>query len=129
MLMILNGGIRMIITREKILEERCENYRTVIEDLCRRTSLNIITEVRNYYIHGNLSANDARYLLRACNVEESVKSEKLPVGVLPREKWDKKRSNELLNGIWGYIAAGKLPPIEWLEEYTEILGRMEKTNE
>lgn len=119
----------MIITREKILEERCKKYRAVIEDLCRRNGLTVFTEVRDYYIDGKLSVNDARYLCRACNVEESVKSEKLPVGVLPREKWDKKRSDELLNGIWGYIAAGKLPPIEWLEEYTEILGRMEKTNE
>lgn len=119
----------MCISKGQILEERCNNYRTVIEDLCRRTSLSIFTEVRDYYIHGNLSVNDARYLLRACNVEESVKSEKPPVGVLPREKWDKKRSDELLNGIRDYIAAGKLPPIEWLEEHIEILGRMEKTNE
>ena len=126
---MLNGGIKMIITREKILEERCNNYRTVIEDLCRRNGLSIFTEVRNYYIHDNLSDNDARYLLRACDVEESVKSEKPPVGVLPREKWDKKRQDELMNGIYNCIAVNKLPPLEWLEELIEILDRMEKTNE
>ena len=51
------------------------------------------------------------------------------LGVLPREKWDKKRQDELMNGIYNYIAVDKLPPLEWLEELIEILGRMEKTNE
>lgn len=27
------------------------------------------------------------------------------------------------------ITVDKLPPLEWLEELIEILGRMEKTNE
>lgn len=99
----------MIITREKILEERCNNYRTVIEDLCRRNGLTVFTEVIDYYINGNLSINDARYLCRACDFEDSIdfdKAEKSPVGVLPREKRD-----------------------QWFEELIEILGRMEKTNE
>ena len=34
-----------------------------------------------------------------------------------------------MNGIYNYITVDKLPPLEWLEELTEILGRMEKTNE
>lgn len=122
----------MIITREKILEERCKKYRTVIEDLCRRNGLTVFTEVRDYYIDGILSINDARYLCRACDIEDSIdfdKAEKPPVGVLPREKWDKKRQDELMNGIYNYIAVDKLPPLEWLEELIEILGRMEKTNE
>lgn len=122
----------MCINREEILEERCKNYRTVIEDLCRRNGLGIFTEVRNYYIHDNLSDNDARYLLRACDFEDSIafdKAEKPPVGVLPREKWDKKRQDELMNGIYNCIAVDKLPPLEWLEELIEILDRMEKTNE
>lgn len=83
----------MFITREKILEERCNNYRTVIEDLCRRNGLTVFTEVIDYYIDGKLSVNDARYLVGACDVEDSIdfdKAEKPPVGVLPREKWDKK---------------------------------------
>lgn len=116
----------MSINRERILEERCKNYRTVIEDLCRRTGLSIVTEVRNYYINNNLSNNDATYLLRACDIEDSIasdKAEKPPVGVLPREKWDKKRQDELINGICNYIAADKLPPLEWLEELIEISGR------
>lgn len=121
----------MNTNRERILEERCKNYRTVFEDLCSRNGLTVFTEVRNYYINGNLSINDARYLCRACDIEDSIafdKSEKPPVGVLPREKWDKKRQDELINGLYNYIAVDKLPPLEWLEELIEILGRMEKTN-
>ena len=46
-----------------------------------------------------------------------------------REKWDKKRQDDLINGIYNYIAVDKLPPLEWLEELIEILSRMEKANE
>lgn len=123
----------MNINRERILEERCKNYRTVIEDLCRRNGLTVFTEVRDYYINGNLSINDARYLCRACDFEDSIdfgKAEKPPVGALPREKWDKKRQDELMNAIYNYIAVNKLQPSKSLEELIEILGRMwRKTNE
>lgn len=123
----------MNINRERILEERCKNYRTVIEDLCRRNGLTVFTEVRDYYINGNLSINDARYLCRACDFEDSIdfdKAEKSTVGVLHREKRDKKRQDELMNAIYNYIAVNKLPPSKSLEELIEILGRMwRKTNE
>lgn len=123
----------MNTNRERILEERCKNYRTVFEDLCSRNGLTVFTEVRNYYINGNLSINDARYLCRACDIEDSIvfdKAEKSPVGALPREKWDKKRQDELMNAIYSYIAVNKLPPSKLLEELIEILGRMwRKTNE
>lgn len=123
----------MNTNRERILEERCKNYRTVFEDLCSRNGLTVFTEVRNYYINGNLSINDARYLCRACDIEDSIvfdKAEKSPVVALPREKWDKKRQDELMNAIYSYIAVNKLPPSKLLEELIEILGRMwRKTNE
>lgn len=122
----------MIITREKILEERCNNYRNMFKDLCETYKLDRCKIVNDYNMKGFLTVNDARYLVGLCDIEDSNafdKAEKAMVGVLPREKWDKKRSDDLLNGIRDYIAAGKLPPIEWLEEHIEISGRMEKTNE
>lgn len=122
----------MFITREKILEERCNNYRNMFKDLCETYKLNRYEIASNYNMKGFLTINDARYLCRACDVKDSIdfdKAEKPPVGVLPREKWDKKRQDELMNGIYNYIAVDKLPPLEWLEELIEILGRMEKTNE
>lgn len=122
----------MIITREKILEERCNNYRNMFKDLCGTYKLNRYEIASNYNMKGFLTINDARYLVGACDVEDSIdfdKAEKSLVGVLPREKWDKKRQDELMNGIYNYIAVDKLPPLEWLEELIEILGRMEKTNE
>lgn len=122
----------MIITREKILEERCNNYRNMFKDLCETYKLNMYEIASDYNWKGFLTINDARYLVGACDVEGSIdfdKAEKPPVGVLPREKWDKKRQDELMNGIYNCIAVDKLPPLEWLEELIEILGRMEKTNE
>ena len=122
----------MIITREKILEERCNNYRNMFKDLCETYKLDMHEIASDYNLKGFLTINDARYLVGLYDVEASIdfgKAEKPPVGVLPREKWDKKRQDELMNGIYNYIAVDKLPPLEWLEELIEILGRMEKTNE
>lgn len=123
----------MIISREKILEERCNNYRNMFKDLCETYKLDRYEIASDYNMKGFLTINDTRYLVGLCgDIEDSSatdKSTKPPVVVLPREKWDKKRSDDLLNGIRDYIAAGKLPPIEWLEEHIEISGRMEKTNE
>ncbi len=122
----------MSISREKILEERCNNYRNMFKDLCETYKLDRYKIACDYNMAGFLTVNDTRYLVGLCDFEDSIvfdKAEKPPVGVLPREKWDKKRSDDLLNGIRDYIAAGKLPPIEWLEEHIEISGRMEKTNE
>lgn len=78
----------MIITREKILEERCNNYRNMFKDLCETYKLNRYEIASNYNMKGFLTINDARYLCRACDVEDSIdfdKAEKPPVGVLPRE--------------------------------------------
>lgn len=122
----------MSISREKILEERCNNYRNMFKDLCETYKLDRYKIAGDYNMAGFLTVNDTRYLVGLCDIEDSNafdKAEKAMVGVLPREKWDKKRSDELLNGIRDCIAAGKLPPIEWLEEHIEISGRMEKTNE
>ena len=122
----------MSISREKILEERCNNYRNMFKDLCETYKLDRYKIAGDYNMAGFLTVNDTRYLVGLCDIEDSNafdKAEKAMVGVLPREKWDKKRSDDLLNGIRDYIAAGKLPPIEWLEEHIEISGRMEKTNE
>ena len=122
----------MNISKGQILEERCNNYRNMFKDLCETYKLDRYKIASDYNEAGFLTVNDARYLVGLCDIEDSNafnKAEKSPVAVLPREKWDKKRSDELLNGIRDYIAAGKLPPIEWLEEHIEILGRMEKTNE
>ncbi len=116
----------MSISREK-------NFRRdMFKDLCETYKLDRYKIAGDYNMAGFLTVNDTRYLIGLCDIEDSNafdKAEKAMVGVLPREKWDKKRLDDLLNGIRDYIAAGKLPPIEWLEEHIEISGRMEKTNE
>lgn len=80
----------MIITREKILEERCNNYRNMFKDLCETYKLDMHEIASDYNLKGFLTINDTRYLVGLCDVEDSIdfgKAEKPPVGVLPREKW------------------------------------------
>ena len=49
---------------------------------------------------------------------------KPPLGVMPRDIWDRKRQEELAEAMARYLEAGKRTPKEWLEEYNEISDLM-----
>lgn len=57
------------------------------------------------------------------------KPKKPPLGVMPRDTWDKKRKNDLRDAIERYICYGKFIPTEWIQEYNEICDRQEKESE
>lgn len=51
---------------------------------------------------------------------------KPPLGVMPRDIWDRKRQEELAEAMARYLEAGMKIPTEWLEEYNEISDRWEE---
>lgn len=116
--------------KEDILEQRCSNYRTVIRSMCNYNDHKLTDLVGEYLEKHILTANDARYIMGLCNIEDSVGNvKKPPLGVMPRDAWDRKRQEELSEAMCRYIAVDKKIPKEWLEEYIEISNRQEKENE
>ena len=53
---------------------------------------------------------------------------KPPLGVTPRDMWDRKRQEELAAAMERYLEADEKIPKEWLDEYKEISDRQEKEN-
>ena len=51
---------------------------------------------------------------------------KPPLGVMPRDIWDRKRQEELAEAMARYLEAGMKIPTEWIEEYNEISDRWEE---
>ncbi len=47
----------------------------------------------------------------------------VPLGVMPRHLWEKKREQELLDAINRYLYSGLKVKPEWFEEYNELVGR------
>ncbi len=54
-----------------------------------------------------------------------VTSNKPRTGIMPRYIWDYKRLNNLLDAINRYIEANLEIPLEWIEEYNELIIRYE----
>lgn len=61
----------------------------------------------------------------SCTYRPQIISKKPPLGVVPRDIWDRKRQEELAEAMGRYMEAGKRIPKEWLEEYNEISARWE----
>lgn len=53
---------------------------------------------------------------------------KPPLGVSPKDMWDRKRREDLAAAMDRYLEAGKKIPKEWLEEYNEIGNEQEKVD-
>ena len=51
---------------------------------------------------------------------------KLPLGVIPKNMWKKQRLKELRDVIDMYLEANQRVPIEWIEEYNELLEDIRK---
>lgn len=50
---------------------------------------------------------------------------KPPLGVMPRDIWNRKRQKELADAMQRYLEAGKSIPREWIDEYNELSDREE----
>jgi hypothetical protein len=53
-------------------------------------------------------------------VNEGIKP-KPPLGIMPRNIWNLKRIDDLNNAINRYYEAGFKVPMEWLEEYNDLI--------
>ena len=62
-------------------------------------------------------------VLKEDNMERPVK---LPLGVIPKNMWKKQRLKELRDVIDRYLEANQRVPIEWIEEYNELLEDIRK---
>ena len=51
---------------------------------------------------------------------------KLPLGVIPKNMWKKQRLKELRDVVDRYLEANQRVPIEWIEEYNELLEDIRK---
>lgn len=54
---------------------------------------------------------------------------KPPLGVTPREIWDKQRQKDLADAMVRYLEAGMKIPAEWIEEYNEINDGLKEVKE
>ncbi len=48
---------------------------------------------------------------------------KPPLGILHRKLWEEKRLDELCQAIFRYMQAELKIPVEWIQEYNELLVR------
>jgi hypothetical protein len=51
-------------------------------------------------------------------------ADKPPLGIMPRHIWESKRILELICTFDRYLNANYPLPIEWVEEYNYLLGRL-----
>lgn len=117
------------MSREEMLKLRCDAYRTMIRSICDYNDDKLKELIGKYLVNDVLAANDARYLMGICDIEETIKTvNKPPLGVTPRDMWDRKRQEELAAAMERYLEAGEKIPKEWLDEYNEISDRLEKEN-
>ncbi len=49
-----------------------------------------------------------------------------PLGIIPKNMWKKQRLKELRDTIDRYLEANQRVPIEWIEEYNELLEDIRK---
>jgi hypothetical protein len=50
----------------------------------------------------------------------------LPLGIIPKRIWKEQRLRELRDVIDRYLEANQRVPIEWIEEYNELLEDIRK---
>lgn len=65
---------------------------------------------------------------KPAHVDENILAAKPkpPLGVMPRDIWDRQRQEELAEAMARYLEAGMKIPTEWIEEYNEIIVRWEE---
>lgn len=116
--------IDILKKKNEILEKRCERYREIIRNEVSMFKLN------DYFDSGVMTVNDIRYLCELTELSESETKHlikpKPPLGVMPRDIWDRDRKVELSEAMKRYLEAGMKIPSKWLEEYNEISERWEE---
>lgn len=63
------------------------------------------------------------------NKENICTAIKPPIGIMPRDRWDRKRQEKLAEAMARYLEAGMKIPAEWIKEYNEISDRLEEVKE
>lgn len=54
---------------------------------------------------------------------------KPPLGIMPRDMWERERQKELVEAMTRYLEVNKRIPKEWMEEYNEISDRWKVKDE
>jgi hypothetical protein len=52
--------------------------------------------------------------------------ERTPVGLRPKWVWEAKRIGEIAEAIGRYIEAGKDIPLDWIDEYNELVRKVKR---
>jgi hypothetical protein len=50
--------------------------------------------------------------------------EKPPLGIMPRKFWEEKRAWDIMEAINRYLQANTPIPSEWIEEYNELIEKI-----
>lgn len=59
-----------------------------------------------------------------CNCDKTRETSKPPLGIVPRKIWEDKRLEEIKSAILRYIDSRHAIPLEWVEEYNELIERL-----
>jgi hypothetical protein len=129
--------------REQVLEHRCSRFKLVIHSLLGLIdddySANGVFNLM--FDNGLLTYYDLQYLKGDRELTDYTESlamffyrykkhkecrEKPPLGVTPRDKWDRERQCDLADAMVRYLKAGYAIPKEWLDEYNEISDKDRK---
>lgn len=114
------------MTREQLLEERCARFKYLIQHLSFYINDRspMVARAYEWVGQGRITANDARYLSGLPEIE-AERVTKPPLGVMPRNLWNRKRQEELAAAMQRYLEAGKSIPREWIDEYNELSDKEE----
>ena len=93
-----------------------------LSEALENTGYDVKDDNENHYFTDHID----RTVVAVLNKPLEKISEKPPLGVMPRDMWDRKRQEELAEAMARYMEAGKKIPKEWLDEYNEISDRWEE---
>lgn len=107
------------MTVEKLLFDRCARFKDLIQFLSFyiNDQTPMIDRAVEWYQQGRITLNDVRYLSGLSEIDPATKP---PLGVMPRDIWNRKRQKELADAMQRYLEAGKSIPREWIDEYNEL---------
>ena len=116
-----NSGIEMVVENDTSdtvgLKARLERLRKFIMRIIREND-ELEDAMHEAYGRCELTPNDIRFLNGLKEIEK-----KPPLGVMPKYIWDKKRLSELCEAVSRYWEVGEPIPIEWIEEYNELVEK------
>ena len=93
---------------------RCEIYRKLIVKLLDKSGVKFNDFMHDCIMMGWLNYGQVHLLVT------DKPDKKPPLGVMPRERWNEKRKDDLFTAMCNYHVAGKEVPVEWMKEYIEL---------